>query len=172
MNIFYFIIIVVILIVLTTFILFSILEGGFDWDVFQGSLGLGAVGGVFALFFVSIYAFTASGEPYKSKTYEISALKDNSNVSGQSFIGTGFISENQYYFYMTETEKGKKMNKVRINDAYLNEGDYVPYVDVYSYRYKSKLARWLYGENKDENYEFVFFIPEDTITTEFNIDME
>lgn len=172
MNIFYLILATVIVVSLISFISLSIYWKMIDLDEIGMSIGFGVIAGVITALLVLIYAFSADGESYKSETYEISAIKDNSNVSGRSYLGTGYVNESQYYFYILETEKGKKMNKVHIGDAYLNEGDYTPYVDVYDYKYKSKFAQWLYGKNKYDDYEFVFFIPEDTVTTEFNVDME
>jgi len=172
MNIIYLILAVILVVTLVIFISSSLYWKMIDLEDLASSFGIGIIVGAIAALLILIYGFTADGKLYKSETYEISAIKDNSNVSGNSFIGTGYVNESQYYFYILETKKGKKMHKVHIGDAYLNEGDYTPYVDVYDYKYNSKFAQWLYGKNKYDDYEFVFFIPEDTVTTEFNVDME
>ena len=42
---------------------------------------------------------------------KIIALKDNQNISGNFYIMGGYVNENLYYYYATETEFGYKTEK-------------------------------------------------------------
>lgn len=95
-------------------------------EVFWGSLVafiiLGCVAGAFIALPFSEVAETApkipEGEPY---SIELVALKDNSAVNGNFFLGTDTIDEDQYYFYLTKTEKGIQQRKLKnTSDVYLN----------------------------------------------------
>lgn len=172
MNIIFTMLMVAVIVTVIYFIGSCIKWQMIDLDDIAPSVLAGVLCGLISVLPILLYALVAEGELYKNKTYEISALKDKSNISGRSFIGTGYINEDQYYFYIIETSKGKKMDKVHINKAYLNEGNYTPHVDVYNFKYKDEFAQWLIGYDKHTEYEYVFFIPENTVTTEFNVDME
>ncbi|RKJ69380.1 hypothetical protein D7X33_23815, partial [Butyricicoccus sp. 1XD8-22] len=137
------------------------------------SLGFGVIGGIITFLIILFYSVIAEGELYKSDSIHIEALKDNSNINGRSsFLGAGYINEEQYYFYIKVTDKGKKMSKVSVDRAYLNEGNYNPHIEVYGEKYKSDFAKWLFGAIKDSTVEYIIYVPENTITTEFNVDME
>src|SRR5690606_26570467 len=71
---------------------------------------------------IAIFSDRDYSEPELVKTTNISALKDNSKMSGAFFLGTGGVGEDQYYYYMEDTSKGKKMDKLNVDaDVYLNE---------------------------------------------------
>ena len=44
---------------------------------------------------------------------KIIALKDNQNISGNFYIMGGYVGEDLYYYYATETEFGYKTEKVK-----------------------------------------------------------
>lgn len=105
-----------------------------------------------------------------AESIEITALKDSSNVEGSFYLGSGYIDEEQYYYYMTDTNKGKKMEKVLAEDSYIKEVDGEVKLDIYELEYNF-IGKVLMFFNSS-GYEYIFNVPKDTVTTEFNVDME
>lgn len=144
------------------------------------SFGDFIMGGVFAVVsfvvmvgIVLLISIFPHSELVKVETNSITALKDNGKTNGSFFLGSGNIGEDQYCFYIEETDKGKKMNKVIIDNGYIKEESVKPYVDKYETHYTSKLVKWLFGENKPlGSDEYVFHVPKNTVTTDFNVDMK
>lgn len=105
---------------------------------------------------------------------EICAIKDNITGSGSFFLGSGTYSKDPAYFYMVKSQHGKQMEHIEANnyvyvDDSLSNGE-TPYLDVISYTSDSwwinNLFMW------PEANIYIFHVPEDSITTEFEIDME
>lgn len=138
------------------------------------SFGLSFI--VWAVVFIggSLYMHSSEKEMEFSHKINITALKDNSNIEGSGYyLGGRNINEQQYYYFMMNTSKGERMFKVKTNKAYINEGDYEPHVMVYDEVLKGKIARLIWGSKVyDDEAEFVFYVPNKTITNEFEIDME
>lgn len=143
--------------------------GFIDWLmlIFLGALGVLLSAGI-----VVLLSFIPETEPKFKETIEITALKDNSELHGSFYLGSGSIDEETYYYFMTETNKGKKMDKVSTKDAYLNEGETEnTYIEVYDLVFTNSIAKFLFGESSGYD-EYIFYIPENSVTTEFNVDME
>lgn len=145
--------------------------GFFDWDEIVPSIGKSLLVTIIyfcLMFFVSMFPET---EEFLQEEKEIYALKDNNAVSGNFFLASGNISEEPYYFFIEGTERGKIMNKISVDNSYLNEGAYKPHIKVYGHRYISDVWNWMFAEAwGTEVYEF--YIPEGTVTTDFNVNME
>ena len=105
------------------------------------------------------------------ETVEISALKDNSNVEGSFFLGTGSIEENSYYYFIKNTNKGKRMEKVLVDKSYINEGSDEAYVEIYKGKF-SKFAQIMLFSEYGFDEEYIFYVPDNSVTTEFKVDME
>lgn len=72
-------------------------------------------------------------------TQEIIALQDVSSVSGQFFLGSGFVGKTEYYAYYTKTEFGYRKGKPisadnQLTPVYINyiSGDAKPHIDQYA----------------------------------------
>lgn len=156
------------LITITIVTIFVWLDGWDDELIFLGFfIALGSM-----LFFV-ILSFAFETEPTKLEEISIYALKDNNSVQGEFFLATGYVDEKMYYFYTTKDEEGfLQINKVSVDDGKIKETDISePKVIVYGERYKSKFARFMFGEfNNEKVYKFI--VPKNTVTTEFNVDLE
>lgn len=156
-------------------LIIAIFEGD---DCFLGILG-GAITGLIAaiiLFAVfSIVACDAPGTVHEGYSYELVALNDDadSSVSGLFFLGTGSVSsdEDLEYVFIYETEKGMTVGERRAKSVYVQyiaKGE-TPRLVHYVETYDSSFWDWLLG-NKDS--WDVFYIPEGSITTDFEIDLE
>lgn len=157
-----------------TLIGFGVSYGYGDFEDFIFAFIQAVIYSVVVFFIVGFGGIFPSSSPVKHSETEITALKDNPSTNGSFFLGTGYVSSNQYYFYIEQTEKGKKMQKVSVSESYVNEVEGVkPKVETYWKKYNSKIARFMYGDYAIfSSDEYIFYVPKDTVTNEFNIDME
>ena len=101
---------------------------------------------------------------------KIIALKDNQNISGSFYIMGGYVDEDLYYYYATETEFGYKMEKIKADRAYIKYTDGETHIE----RYKGEFANgggYLLGFPMC-NDRYIIYCPEGTVTNEFNVDLE
>lgn len=108
-------------------------------------------------------------------TTTITAIEDNSNINGKfggGFYTRGTIDEVVYYYYMEQHNDGaQKMSKVPYDKTLIYENNSEkPRVDFYKREQKQFL--WIvpcymtYTE-----YSYKIYVPESTVTTDYNIDM-
>lgn len=168
-----FLAILISLVIGITFIIHEYAYWGFDiGDIVIGIL-FAVVSFIVMIGITLLISLFPSTELVKVQTNSITALKDNSKHNGSFFLGSGNVGDDQYYFYIKETSKGKKMNKVNTDDSYIKEESVNPYVVRYEHHYKSGFAKILFGErNLLKSDEYIFHVPKGTITTDFNVDME
>lgn len=107
------------------------------------------------------------------ETQNLSALKDNSSISGSFFLGSGTVDEHTVYKYVTDTDKGKLICELSAenSDIYINECDEQSRVEIYSEGFVSDWYAWFAFTGWSNN-EVIFYIPEGSLTTEFDIDLE
>ena len=149
-----------------------------DDDCFLSILG-GALMGLlvsivlFAVF--SIVACDAPGTVHEGYSYELVALNDDADgsISGLFFLGTGSVSsdEDLEYVFIYETEKGMTVGERKAKSVYVQyiAENETPRLVHYVETYDSGFWDWLLG-NKDS--WDVFYIPEGSITTDFEIDLK
>lgn len=117
--------------------------------------------------------FSTSVDYNSPNQVDIYAIKDSTEIEGSFSLGTGQVSGEQYYYFVTKTDNDfKKVDKVKVNHSVMKEGDYVqPYVIQYPKEFDSAFARIMYGKYSGY-YFYEFYLPNDTITTDYNIDLE
>lgn len=149
----------------------------YDWgDLFFGAFLSFCISGLVAfssLFVVSAICTGCAEMDYKlTETIEITALNDNSAVSGHFYLGSGHIGEDVKYYFIEETEKGKHTNSVDADYSYIIESNNEkPRIEVYSPEFKNnRVLRWFAVEMADKEYRI--YIPENSITTEFSVDLQ
>jgi hypothetical protein len=149
-------------------------EWGFIGGVFNTFLSIliGVFVGVMLLLCSSIIcAPLVETEHVKVKTTEIVALKDNNELSGSFFLGSGCVDENTRYYYMENTERGKRMRDISAENAYLNESNSeTPRIETYQSEWKNKA--WNLIAFPSEGGYYKIYIPENSIITDFEVDME
>lgn len=117
-------------------------------------------------------AHTPEAHRYKTSETPIAALKDNSLTAGVAFLGTGHVEEEQYYFYMENTQNGQRMEKIRTDFAYVMEAETNDArLETYGYKFTSKFAIFMFGK-KSPDKDYTFVVPKGTVTTDFDVDME
>lgn len=107
----------------------------------------------------------------KTNTIEIIALNDSTGVNGKSgFLGSGYVSENLYYYCMENTNNGYKASKIRAEAAYVKHSD-DPHIETYSVTgFKNKLYYLISVPFADCYY--IVYIPEGSIIENYKIDLE
>lgn len=105
-----------------------------------------------------------------STVTEITALEDNSAVSGHFFLGSGNIDETQYYYYLTKTDKGIRQEKVPTEKTYIEYDNDNPKIVENTYVWKD--AEWNLLGFCLKSDTCTIYVPEGSITTKFNIDLE
>lgn len=103
-----------------------------------------------------------------TNTAELVAFKDSSEMSGVFFLGTGYVGEDLNYHYVMKTDKGMEVKHISMEDCYLNYDD-EPRIEHRSYRFKNPVLYCLFVGPECEDY---IFVPKDSITNEYCIDLE
>ena len=140
------------------------------WDIFLGGV-LGFFIGIFAYLLIGgiIGYGLATNEIIEEQ--EIFALNDSSSIEGKNYLFSGYIDEKMVYRYVVETEKGKHIEEVDARRGYIKEGDYTPMVKYHYYTFEKEWYNWfVHNAFTDKYYEF--YVPENTITTEYNVDLD
>ena len=102
---------------------------------------------------------------------EIVALTDSTSIEGQKFLFSGYINENLVCRYVINTDKGKHIEEVRSDNVYIKEGDYKPTVIKHKFVPKSDWY-WLFCFPIGHETSYTeFLVPENTVTSEYNIDL-
>ena len=101
---------------------------------------------------------------------KIYALNDSSSIEGQNYLFSGYVDEELVYRYVIDTDKGKYIEEIDAYNAYINEGNYNPMVKHYSYEFEKKWHK-LFAHTLFVSDYYEFYVPENTITTEYNVDL-
>ena len=101
---------------------------------------------------------------------KIVALKDDQNVNGSFYIMGGYVDEDLYYYYATETEFGYKTEKISSDNAYIKYTDGETYIEKYVGRFTNTNTNlWAFPICSNR---YIIYCPEGTVTNEFNVDLE
>ena len=101
---------------------------------------------------------------------KIVALKDNQNINGDFYIMGGYVDEDLYYYYATETEFGYGMEKIKASNSYIKHTDKETHIERYVGDFKNKKS-YLFGFPM-YNDRYIIYCPDGTVTNEFNVDLE
>ena len=148
-------------------IIYAIYERDLDYA------GIGFLIGLVALVLVFILVAAVSETlPNNVKVYEeeeipIVALEDNFNLNGHFFLASGITAKDAYYYYMTKTEEGYKVQKV-IASTPIEFSDnpcivkYTPvgFTEWYYYIFSAPTGTY-----------YKIYVPEGTIKFAFNVDL-
>lgn len=126
---------------------------------------------LFAWFTASVVISSCTEPNYSViEDTKIVALKDNQNIHGNFYIMGGYVNEDLYYYYATETEFGYKTEKISSDNAYIKYTDGEPHIERYTAEFANDSANmWgtpLYLDR------YVIYCPEGTVTNEFKVDLE
>lgn len=138
------------------------------------ALMVGSVAFAYIAILISSAVICNKGTNYiyeKTDTTEIVALSDSTGVNGRvGFLGSGYISEDLYYYYMKNTSKGYRTSKIRADATYVRYSE-DPHIETYSVTgFKNKLY-YLIGVPFANHY-YIAYIPEGSIMEIYNIDLK
>lgn len=100
----------------------------------------------------------------------IIALKDGNGMTERFFLYSGYVKENLYYYYACETGKGYKIERVSAENSYIVYTEETPRVEKYEAKSFKETSSWIYAIPLHK-YN-VLYVPDGTITTEYNINLE
>lgn len=126
---------------------------------------------VFATMVLSSLFISKSSYIYeKTDTEEIVALQDSTGANGGLwFLGSCYVDNDLYYYYMTYTENGYKASKINAESTYVKYSDEA-YIENYSsIDFKNKIC-YLFTIPLDSYY--IAYIPEGSIIENYRIDLE
>lgn len=115
----------------------------------------------------------SNGDAFEFEQVEdipIIALKDNQNIEGHFYLAGGYVNEELYYYYATETEFGYKTEKIKADNTYIKYTDEQPHIE----RYEGDFAetwRYLWGFPMCVD-RYIIYCPEGTVDETFLIDLE
>lgn len=144
----------------------------FDWLdwILSGVLAVIIGGG--ALFCVFLFSLAADTHPEYNHSKDIYSVADGSEVKGAFTLGTGSVDEKQYFYFVKSDGAGKRIDKIEVDATVIYEMDKEkPKIEFYDERYTSAFARFMFGEYSG-SHSYKLFVPENTITKEYNIDLE
>lgn len=148
-----------------------------DWYYLGDKILLSFLETLAAFLVTSLVWFCVSGmmslsidlEYTKDSDTQIIALKDNQNVNGRFYIMGGYVDEELCYYYAKETEFGYKTEKIEASKAYIKYTDEQPHIERYTAEFPKDFL-YVFGNPIGKRY--VIYCPENTITTEFAVDLE
>jgi len=156
-------------VIFTGYIMFKF---GYDIVDFCFGIPLGLLVGVLVFLVGLLPTFILQSEPIDPHKTEIYSIKDSSRVQGRFVLGSGTVKEDQYFYYVVEKNGFKSVDKAKVENSKMKEGDVEqPYVVTYEMQFKSAIARFFYGKYTGEK-SYEFYLPENTITTDYKIDLE
>lgn len=131
------------------------LAGSFIWFIFGGIVGI------------------TLPTVDKVQEYELCALNDNISIQGRKYLFSGRIDGELVYRYIINTEKGKHIEESEIDNVYIKEGNYKPMIKEHTTDFKKD---WYYLFcfplfTDIDNY-IEFYVPEGTVTNEYDIDLK
>ena len=146
----------------------------FDW----GDFGMAFFNGMLGLFIGFLLWFLVGGLigarlPMAEivDEQEICALNDSTSVDGVNYLFSGYVDEDLVCRYVINTERGKHIKEVDADDVYIKEGDYTPTVKFHEFEFEKKWYYW-FAHDIFTEYYVEFFVPENTVTSEYNIDLK
>jgi hypothetical protein len=129
----------------------------------------------FFVFFISLIFVCIIGELVETKEVlqpkiELSALKDNSSIEGRFYLFGGSIDGVDYYHYIEQKNGYKQKGKIKSDGVKIYE-DGENYIQECKREFKNPVwNNWLGLFDYDCPGEI--HIPKDSITTQYNIDLE
>ena len=162
----------IILGIILVMVFFYTIGHEFDGIVIWGGVFGGFMVGTFVLALISAILSLPCKEVLKEE-YELHAIVDNSEITGNFFLGCGSIGEDKYYSYIIETERGKTVKTLKIeecNDIYFKDTVETPMLKYYEPEFEKDWWYW-FAFPIEDNY-WVFHIPEGSIIEDYEIDLK
>lgn len=155
---------------------------GFLWlGIREDEWGLGVLFGILSglmTFLVGlvvsaiIFAVAPTTQTELPQSTPLIALQDNTSIHGRSYLGSGRADEDLYYYYLYKTDMGVTQGKVKADEAYIRyTKDNTPRVHPIEQTFTTWFPKfWFFDKDYEEGY--IIYLPEDSIITEYQIDLK
>lgn len=161
-------------------IIIAIIGGLFEWgldfeELFKSALAGAFVGcllgcGVLGVGSAIVTLTTSEWNETMVEETPLVALKDNFNNEGTAFLFSSAVDETLKYHYIYEVPgKGMTTGEVYADDAYIQYREGNPCIQKWKTSHHNKVLDWLFipGYNF-----YIIIVPEGSVTTEYNINLE
>ena len=145
-----------------------------DWICYIGMILLGGFAG-FAISAIASLIICCSPNVNVDytliDTQPIYALEDNITHNGHYYLGSGTKDGDAAYFYVIEDEWGMKIESKDTDYSYIiYDNNEKPRVEIYDGEWSNPLIKALGFIGPENRYKF--FVPEGSMTTNINIDLQ
>lgn len=106
-----------------------------------------------------------------SQTEKITALKDNISSEGRFFLASATINDTPYYYYVVQTDRGLKQKKINAENTYIHYTKDDFRVETYEGVSFKNWYTYIWASFPSAEY-YNIYIPEGSVTSEFNVDLE
>lgn len=106
------------------------------------------------------------------ETKPIYALTDSTSIEGNKFLMSGYVKEGLVYRYITKTTRGKHIEEIKANSVYINEGNYTPHLKIYNQVLAKDWYYWFACPLFAEQTYYEFYVPDNSMINEYEIDLE
>lgn len=156
------------------FIFILTFTNGFRWGLEGMECFASIVYGFFTALLIflcisAVFSWTAETEYVITSESNLYAFSNKSTVEGSFFLGSGYVSGDMNYYYISDFHEGKKMYRVGIDNVVLIESDAKPKIEIHESRFKNKVIRYIFVNINSDLYKI--YIPENSITYEFDVDL-
>lgn len=163
-----------------TSILFSIivtLFGYFKWIKKEENL-FERVFQAFMICFMSLFVGIFLAKPLPMQTCEvkrvlkISSLQDNSQISGDFFLGSGSVDGKMKYCFYTEENGLFTFNKINTDNAKIKYTDGQPQITIYTKGLKKSWINWFAIDFDLDKKTYLIEVPKGTVNNNYNLDTQ
>jgi hypothetical protein len=162
-------IILIVILAILSLVIYAVKTEG--WDCFIGALFMGTLFSTFiwgpALIISAEYPVEVSRE---DRQYQIYSIRNNDNISGSFFLGSGRINEVEHYYMFAKNERGGFIrSKIQVNNAALYEDSNSPYVFYQKVTYRFNKWVCLIPFTWEENTSYDIHVPANTIIEKYEV---
>lgn len=142
------------------------------WFVFLcGVLGF-AIALAIILMSKVITNINATKYEYQKNSYQITCINDSSVINGRSYLFSGYINENiKYRAYKLNNDNSKELVEYDSRNTKIFEDGKTEVIE-YAEEFQNDFVIWLFGKNSDTTTRYEIHIPQNSITTEYNIGLK
>jgi hypothetical protein len=131
------------------------------------------IGTILGMIIGMLLGLFGSTGTYEAGRRDLTALKDTTATQGQFFLGSGSIDEVPKYFALVNTDKGLQTQDFDTADSYIHERPGQPEIVTLRHdRGKGFYCLWVAFCDADAHDEYHFYIPPNSVTNTFKVDLE
>lgn len=139
--------------------------------ILSGFLGFAVVAFLIIISVITVRVGADTYE-YQKNSYQITCINDSSVFNGRNYLFSEYINENiKYRAYKLNDDNSKELIEYDYRNTKIFEDGKTEVVE-YAEEFQSDFVVWLFGKNSDTTTRYEIHIPENSITTEYNIDLK